>query len=68
VISIVAWLRDLEPYVTTFMNVCVCCNNRCHGNAVNGFWALHLVFGTLRDIYEYVCLHTLVLRALRVAQ
>jgi hypothetical protein len=34
-----------------FMNVC--CYNRCHGNAVKGFWALW------DNIYDYVCLLTL---------
>jgi hypothetical protein len=34
--------KDFGPYGVIFMNVCY---NRCHGNAVKGFWALW-------DIYE----------------
>jgi hypothetical protein len=30
-------IRDFRPYVIIFLNVCVCVENRCHGNAV---WAL----------------------------
>jgi hypothetical protein len=52
---LVAWLvgdhlllRDFAPYGITFMNMCVCCYNRCRGNAVKGFWALWY------NIYECV--------------
>jgi hypothetical protein len=29
---------------------CACCYNRCHDNAVAGFWA------SWDNIYDYVCL------------
>jgi hypothetical protein len=51
---LVAWLvgdhllfRDFGP-CGIFMTMCY--NNRCHGNTVEGFWALR------DNIYDYVCL------------
>jgi hypothetical protein len=44
-VVIVRRLRYSGPYATIFMNVCY---NRCHGNAVAGFWALW------NNIYNYV--------------
>jgi hypothetical protein len=40
-------LRDFRPYGIIFTNVCY---NRCHDNAVKGFWALW------NNIYDSVCL------------
>jgi hypothetical protein len=37
-VAMVMLLMDFGPYEIIFINVC--CYNRCHGNAVNGFWAL----------------------------
>jgi hypothetical protein len=46
-VVMVMLLRDFGPYGIMFMNMC--CYNRCHGNAINEFWALR------DDIYECVC-------------
>jgi hypothetical protein len=38
--------RDTGPYPIILMNVCR--YNRCHGNAIKGFWALW------HNIYDHV--------------
>jgi hypothetical protein len=37
-VAMIMLLRDFGPYGIIFMNAC--CYNRCHDNAVKGFWAL----------------------------
>jgi hypothetical protein len=41
--------RNFRPYWIVFM-MCVCCYNRCHGNAVKGFWRIWA------NINDCVCL------------
>jgi hypothetical protein len=47
-VAMVMLLRDSGPYGIIFYEYV--CYNRCHGNAVKGFWALW------DNIYDYVCL------------